>query len=185
MMTSQRSVVVIPARNFGPYAPQLFFPMFAAIRRGAEPVVIEWQDVENVDALESTDVAGWVSEQIGSVITHADPRSTLVIAKSLGSFAAARIGDLALPAIWVTPVLTNPAVVESLRLATAPFLLIGGSSDELWNLELAESLTPHVLEIPGADHGLFVPGPLSRSAQNIGLVAEASETFIDRQVWPD
>jgi hypothetical protein len=159
--------------------------MYAAIRRGAEPIAIEWQNVENVDALESREVAGWVSEQIDSVITNAVQSSTLVIAKSLGSFAAARVGDLALPAIWVTPVLTSPAVVKALRLATAPFLLIGGSRDELWNLELAESLTPHVLEIAGADHGLFVPGPLSRSAQNIGLVAEASETFIDRQVWPD
>jgi hypothetical protein len=40
-----------------------------------------------------------------------------------------------------------------------------------------------VLELKDADHGLFVPGPLSLSAQNISALATATERFLDESVW--
>jgi len=41
-----------------------------------------------------------------------------------------------------------------------------------------------VLEIDGADHGMFVPGPLAASAAVLGQVTTTVENFLDRQVWP-
>jgi hypothetical protein len=91
---------------------------------------------------------------------------------------------LGLPAVWLTPVLTSAWVVDGLRRATAPFLLVGGTADRLWDSGLARELTPYVLEIAGADHGMYVPGRLAASAGVLGEVATAAEDFLDRVVWP-
>ena len=69
-------------------------------------------------------------------------------------------------------------MAEPLARATAPFLLVGGTADDAWDGAAARRLTPHVLEIDGADHGLLVPGPLARSAEVLGRVCTAVERFL-------
>jgi hypothetical protein len=85
--------------------------------------------------------------------------------------------------VWLTPILTDEPAVAALRRATAPFL-IGGTADQFWDGQLARSLTRHVLEIDGADHGMLVPGRLAASAAVPGQVATSVEDFLDRHVWP-
>jgi pimeloyl-ACP methyl ester carboxylesterase len=93
--------------------------------------------------------------------------------------------DRGLCAVWVSPTLRWDWVVRELRRATAPFLLIGGTADEAhWDGALARELTPYVLEIPDANHGLYVPGPLAASAAVLGVMATAVEQFLDDVVWP-
>lgn len=179
-MTDERTVVVLPGRNFGPYVPQLFFAMVAAMRRGARIVAVEWDTTPPTDPAE---VVPWVGQRVESVLNALDPASTLLIAKSLGTFASAAPSTRAFPAVWVTPVLTAPSVSAALAEPRAPFLLAGGTADEFWDPLSARRLTDHVVEFEGADHGLFVPGPLGRSAHNIAELADAVEAFIDVRVW--
>jgi hypothetical protein len=108
----------------------------------------------------------------------------LLIGKSLGTHAASTAADHALPAVWLTPLLTLDRVVDALRRATAPALLVGGTADRFWDGRLAEELSPHVLEVDGADHGMYVPGPLANSAAVLGQVVTAVENFLDDVVWP-
>lgn len=75
-------------------------------------------------------------------------------------------------------------MLDALRRSTAPFLLVGGTADPVWDGAAARALTPHVLELPDADHGLFVPGPLAKSVQNISALATGAERFLDENVWP-
>ncbi|WP_320067230.1 hypothetical protein [Micromonospora sp. RTGN7] len=70
-------------------------------------------------------------------------------------------------------------MAEPLARATAPFLLVGGTGDDSWDGAAARRLSPHVLEIGGADHALLVPGPLARSAEVLGRVCTAVERFLD------
>ena len=80
--------------------------------------------------------------------------STAPFGKSLGTLAASLAADRNLPAIWLTPLLDLPWVIEALARAQAPFLLVGGTADQTWNSKAAHELTTHVLEVRGADHGL-------------------------------
>jgi hypothetical protein len=48
----------------------------------------------------------------------------------------------------------------------------------------ARSITPHVVEVDGVDHGMFVPGELSVSAGVLAQVMSAVELFLDQVVWP-
>ena len=69
--------------------------------------------------------------------------------------------------------------------ATAPFLLVGGTADSMWDSTAARSLSPHVLEIEAANHGLFVPGPLQNTIAVLGRLVSAIDEFLDAIEWPD
>jgi pimeloyl-ACP methyl ester carboxylesterase len=78
--------------------------------------------------------------------------------------------------------LTVPGVA-ALERATAPFLLVGGTADPAWDSTLARRLSRHVLTVEGADHGMYVPGPLSDSIEVLGHVVVAVEKFLDTIEW--
>jgi hypothetical protein len=48
------------------------------------------------------------------------------------------------------------------------------------NSALARELTPHVLEVPDADHGMYVPGPLTDSIAVLAQMVVAVEDFLTK-----
>jgi hypothetical protein len=174
-----REAVVLPGGRYGPYAPLCMYAADAAAARGARIRHVEWRPAYDPEVL-PVDAAGpWVVAQLPDLMD-----GTLLIGKSLGTNAASVAAERGLPAVWLTPLLTSAWVVEALRRATAPALLVGGTADAWWDSELAHELSPHVLEVDGADHRMYVAGPLARSAAVLGQVATAVESFLDEVVWP-
>lgn len=129
------------------------------------------------------DVAGWVRDQVSPLLDAAGG-SPLLIGKSLGTNAATLAAERGLPAVWFTPILTAPWVAAALSQATAPFLLVGGTADAMWDGPLARRLSPHVLEVEDADHGMYVPGPLTDSIAVLGRMVAAMQEFLDAIDWP-
>jgi hypothetical protein len=168
-----REVIVLPGGAYGPYAPLLMYAADAAEARGASIRHVDYRHEPGADP------GPWVLEKLGPVTG-----SPLLIAKSLGTHAAEVAARQNLPGIWLTPVLTSDWVVDALRRATAPMLLVGGTGDKLWDGALARELSPHVFEVDGADHGMYVPGRLAASAAVLGQVATAVEDFLDQVIWP-
>ncbi len=184
-MTGERAAVVVPGLRYSADGPLLMYAGLAVERRGGSVRRIGWTVPEFGDGDdERAWVAARVSEAVDAVVTAAGVAAPVVIGKSLGSLAAPVAADRGLPAVWLTPVLTDGPTVAALRRAAAPCLLIGGTADKVWDGQLAWSLTPHVLEIGGADHGMFVPGRLSESAAVLSQVITAVEDFLDHQAWP-
>jgi pimeloyl-ACP methyl ester carboxylesterase len=184
---SARDVLAIPGRIGGPYTPWVMYPCDAAEVRGATIHPMWWtRDGDPLD-IAADQRAQWVVDQVRPHLDGLD--HPLLIAKSLGTHAALLAAELDLPAVWVTPLIApdqwyGNAITEALRRSSAPFLLIGGTADPSWDGDLARSLTPHVFEAPGADHGLYVPGPLAASAAVLGQMATAVEQFLDDVIWP-
>ncbi|MGC0337249.1 hypothetical protein RKD20_002283 [Streptomyces sp. SLBN-8D4] len=187
---NRRSVVIAPGRVYGPGTSLLMFNREAAARREAFMYPVEWDlgagdlDSDDVDAMIIARVTSAVKE-----LTAVGAGDTVIIAKSLGCRAAPVAAEHSLPAIWFTPFLANSPVAEKiikgLEQSAAPFLLVGGTADEFWDGDIARSLTPHVVEVAGADHSMFVPGrPLKESADVLGEVATAVEQFLDNVAWP-
>jgi pimeloyl-ACP methyl ester carboxylesterase len=180
-----RAAVVAPGRFYGAGAALLMFPALAVERRGGLVRRIAWTIPQ--DAADDAERA-WVADQVGEAVdaisAAAGVAAPVVIGKSLGTLAAPLAASRGLPAVWLTPLLTDEPTLTALRQATAPCLLIGGTADEVWDRELARSVTPHVLEIDGADHGMIVPGRLALSADVLGQVVTAVEDFLDQHVWP-
>jgi pimeloyl-ACP methyl ester carboxylesterase len=130
----------------------------------------------------SEDRQAWVLDHVAPALDRLGG-TPVVIGKSLGSYAAELAARRHLPAVWYTPLLLDDRVVASLRARTAPVLLIGGTADDAWHGDLARSLTPHVCQIEGADHGLTVPGPVAGWAAVLGEVTAAVQRFLDDVVW--
>ncbi|WP_030435604.1 alpha/beta hydrolase [Actinoplanes subtropicus] len=169
--------VVIPGRLFGPGAPLLMYTGDVARSRGAVVHRREWTEKppEGLD-----DYDRWVRAQI-LPLPAGQP---LLIGKSLGTHAAALAAERDLPAVWLTPLLWHPPVVAALARATAPFLLVGGGADPSWDGGAGRRLTPHVFEVPGADHGMYVPGPVTASIAVLAQVVGAMAEFLDEIGWP-
>jgi hypothetical protein len=169
--------VVIPGRMFGAGAPLLMYTGDLAEVRGATVHRHEWTGTppEQPDEYEP-----WVRAQL----TPLPGEQPLLIAKSLGTMAAGLAAERDLPAVWITPLLHRPEVVAALERATAPFLLVGGTADSSWDGVVARRVTPHVFEVPEADHGLYVPGLLTASIAVLARVVDAMAEFLDEIGWP-
>jgi hypothetical protein len=180
-MTS-RTVIVLPGGQYGPASPLPMYAADAAERRGADVVRVWWNEPDRPLTLTEPERGSWVLPQATKAVESVTG-DVLLIGKSLGSYGSVLAADRELPAVWLTPNLTSDWVVDGLRRSTAPFLLVGGTADSLWNSTLARELTPYVLEVPEADHGMYVPGRLAVSAAVLGQVATAVEDFLDQVVW--
>jgi len=165
---------------FGPASGMLMYCGDVAERRGAA-VHRLWWSREPPEPF-APDLETWVSTEVRPLLDAVGGRP-LLIGKSLGTNAAALAAERGLPAVWLTPLLTMPWVAAAMSRATAPMLLVGGTADSVWDGALARRLSPHVLEIEGADHGMCVPGPMVDSIAVLGRMVAAVDEFVD-VCWP-
>jgi len=177
-----RSAVLAPGGNYGADGPLLMYARLAVQHRGGRTHPIVWELSGDPDfSRYRLRVASQVESAVEEV-TAAAGAAPVVIGKSLGSLAAPVAADRGLAAVWFTPLLTDEPTVAALRRATGPCLLVGGTDDRFWDGQAARSLPAEVVEIEGADHGMFVPGRLAASAAALGQVITAVEDFLDH-VW--
>ena len=127
-------------------------------------VILVWDEFLD----RSADPWQWSRERAEAAAAYAG-RVDVVIGKSLTTRACAVAAERSWPAVWLTPLLDDRETVESLRRRTAPALLVGGTEDPLWDGTVAGDLSDHVLELPGADHGLA----RTDQAQEIGSAVAA------------
>jgi hypothetical protein len=152
-----------------------------AQRRGATVHRHSWS--QRITVPWGPQIEGWVRGEVTAVLAGV-AGSPLLIGKSLGTVAAGVAADRALPAVWLTPLLTEPWAVAALGRAGAAFLLVGGTADPYWDGALARRLSRHVLEVEAADHNMYVPGPLTDSIAVLSRVVVAVEEFLDTIAWP-
>ncbi|HEY2790880.1 MAG TPA: alpha/beta hydrolase [Micromonosporaceae bacterium] len=181
---ADRAALIAPGRGYGPDAPLLDYAGRAADNRGATVEAVAWESADEIAAMSADDDSKAICAQVAARLEAIPAARPLLIGKSLGSHAASVAADRDLPAVWITPLLHREWVIDGMRAATQPFLLIGGTADRTWFGDVARSLSPYVLEIDGANHGMFVPGRLADSAAVLGRVATAVEDFLDQVVWP-
>ncbi|MEJ3744015.1 alpha/beta hydrolase [Actinomycetes bacterium KLBMP 9797] len=174
--------VVIPGGLYGPSSGMMMYAGDVPERRGATVHRHTWSGQPRRPPLRP-EVEDWVRGQVTPLLDAIEGRP-LLIGKSLGTNAAAIAAERRLPAVWLTPLLHLPWVVAALDRATAPFLLVGGTADQSWDSAVARRLTPHVFEVQDADHGMYVPGPLTDSIAILGQMITAIEDFLDKINWP-
>jgi hypothetical protein len=102
----------------------------------------------------------------------------VIIAKSLGTYAAALAAERELPAIWLTPLLHIEPIAEAITRNPAPALLVGGTRDPSWSPQVADATGKTLVTIEDGDHGLRPPGRLQAYANALGAVGTAMEDFL-------
>jgi hypothetical protein len=161
------TAVVLPGAKLGGM-PAVWFAFEPLVAAGWRVVLVWW---ELLPEDREADAWAWTAERAEAAVAYAGG-ADLLIGKSLGVYGLARDE---LPAVALTPNLGDPELVEALRTRGGPLLLAGGTADPMWDGGLARSLSPDVLELPGADHGL------ARTADG-PQVGEAVERFSVRRL---
>jgi hypothetical protein len=127
--------------------PALWYA-FAPLYEEGWRIVLVWDEFRD----RSQDAGDWVRRRAKAAAEFAGG-VRLLIAKSLTTLAAPLAADFAWPAVWLTP-LFDDETTPHLRRRSAPALFVGGTADPMWDGALARELSPDVLELDGADHGL-------------------------------
>lgn len=157
-----RRVIVLPGRAYPIEAPLLFWAAYGLLEDGWFVQAVSWQGPP-LDA-------GFVQGALRKALSEAPAADqTLVVAKSLGTLAAGAAAGLGLPAVWLTPILTDSIVAQSLSSYPARQLVIGGSADPGWPAN-APHPTGEVMYVDGADHGMHVGGVRSSNAVHMDVV---------------
>jgi len=172
--------VLVPGVGYTTQGPLLSFAGVALSRRGIDAHHVSWQLPSGLDrAGQLRFVIDQVSAALDTVAAQAPGATPVIVAKSIGTLAAPLAAERGLPAIWLTPLVKLDFVADAIRRSTAPALLVGGTADSLWDGAVARDTGRQVLEVPDADHVMYVPGPLRESARVLGEIATAIEEFLD------
>jgi hypothetical protein len=157
---------LVPGRGYPAVAPLLYFAQYALLQHGWS-VRHLWWDPPPYEDDEQT--AAWVREQVQAAMpTPGGEGRVLVVAKSLGTFAAPLVAERGYEAVWLTPLLELPLLVDAMEANPARQLLVGGVADFAWDVDVAARLAEQgcdVLELPDADHGMMAPGDVVRGAE--------------------
>jgi len=169
-----RCVVLLPGVRYFSQAPLLWFAREAAQARGWSAVEVDERAPGDQEPFE------WMRAQARRALEATEADLVVVVGKSLGSAAAPLVSERGLPAVWLTPLLTRPDVVEALAGATAPALAIGSPDDPSWGEgELPDNSALEALELAGLDHSLQVDGDPLASLDVLRTVTERIGAFLD------
>jgi hypothetical protein len=170
-----RCAVLLPGVAYFSQAPLLWFAREAVQAHG-------WSVLELTErAPAREDPVAWMRDRARRALEAAGESATsvAVIGKSLASTTA----DLAAgrPAVWLTPLLSRPEVVDAVEASDAPALLVGSPADPTWG----DGEVPHrdgleVLELDGLDHSLQVEGDPAASLDVLARVTSHVGDFIAR-----
>ena len=170
----------MPGRAYPAPAPLLSLAAEALSDHNAQVETIEWLIPDGFFAADNTEsfVRTYVAAALHRLSERAPGATPVVVAKSLGSYAAALVAERSLPAIWLTPVLTDESVAAAITRSTAPALLVGGSADGVWSPAAAAATGKAVVTVESGDHRLRVPGRLRAYTDVLGDVGTAIEEFL-------
>ena len=167
-----RCAVLLPGQVYLSQAPLLWFAREAVHARGWSVLDVDERAPDDQEPFE------WMRGQAERALGVAgDAEHVLVVGKSLGSAAAPLVSG---PAVWLTPLLIRPEVVEALRSTGSPTLLVGSPDDPTWgNGTVPDNEALEVLELPGLDHSLQVSRDPRASLDVLATVTERVGAFLD------
>ncbi|HET8665074.1 MAG TPA: hypothetical protein VFM08_12220 [Nocardioides sp.] len=170
------TAVLVPGRGYSPQAPLLFFTGLALAQHGWR-VEHHWWDPPKHESDAQT--LAWVRAEVEGALPASG--RALLVGKSLGTWAAPLAAERELPAIWLTPILDQPEIVDAIRANPAPQLLLGGSADAFWDRAVAADLageTRTVVEVPDVDHAMLLPGDVVRGVEAHVEAARAVDDWL-------
>lgn len=165
--------VLLPGQTYPTTMPLLTFAGHAVRQRGWRVRAVSWIAPE----LDPTSTIDWVGTQLELAIGDYEG-PVLVVGKSLGTCGADYASQRGWPAIWLTPLLHMPEVVAAMTRNPGRQLLVGGTQDPAWDVDTAHKISSDVLQVEGADHGMFTHDAV-RSAEFHVDVTRAIAQWLD------
>jgi dienelactone hydrolase len=184
--------LILPGLLYTCDKPLLYYPTQLLQWRGADVLQL-WRDYSDQY---STSVSR--EEQAGSIMSDCqalleagrsqkDYAGYILVGKSLGTIGLAyllsQLAGETVAAIWLTPLLQQPRLVQAAANASAPGLFIAGSGDPNYDADamarIRQTTGAESLIIRGADHSMEIRGDMTRSLFAMQKVLQGIADFLD------
>ena len=165
--------IVLPGREYTADGPLLFFAAETARHHGWDVRQVWWDAPARGGG---TNEVAWVEHQLDAALDGHTGR-VLLVAKSLGTLAAARAASLHVPAAWLTPLLTVAEAAAPLLSYPAPQLVVIGRDDPFLDHDVLDAL-PGTHQVVEGDHVLRVPGDPAAMVASHAEVVRALDAWL-------
>lgn len=171
--------VLVPGAGYRVESPLLYWPAEQLRDRGWQVQAVRWTD----DDEPGDDPHGFAARAVQQAFAESPPADhRLIVAKSFGTFSIPWAEEDQVPAIWLTPILTDEVIRRTLTETKKPDLLIGGSKDKSWATDELSGTAATFVDILNANHSLEVPNDWRASLAAHVQVLTAIERFLTNRL---
>ena len=187
--------VILPGLNYTCDMPLLYYPAKILMGRGADILQVHSDyTIPIYRSANRQNQAVWLATDAQAALragrSQGDYRQLVLIGKSIGSLALASLvsmdPELPAVAVWLTPLLTQPRLVESAANSRLPGLFVASRSDPTFDGaaldRIKERVPTDVLLFDGANHSLEIPGDAFQSLEILRQVLQGLQSFLDQHL---
>ncbi|MCT9871920.1 hypothetical protein [Paenarthrobacter aurescens] len=167
--------VLLPGSGYPVHGPVLFWVGELLAAMGWHVQAVRWTP-DDEPGSDPHAFAARAAEHAFAAAPSAHQR--LVVAKSFGTLAIPWAEETQTAGIWLTPLLTDMTVRETIGHTDKADLFIGGSEDKLWDGGRKSESAGTFVEVPGADHSLQIPDDWRASQELQAGVFGTIEEFV-------
>jgi hypothetical protein len=195
--SSQKLTIIFPGLHYSCDKPLLYYAALAALQAGMDVLQVKTDYTTGEFQLAAREQrAAWILTDAHAALQgglqQGHYTTLLLIGKSIGTLAMAGLLKIEtnsqLAAIWLTPLLNQPLLVDAALSFTGRSLYVGGTADDTFIPEVLSSIeqstNSSVYKAPGANHSLEIPGDINQSLVILAEVVKALEGFINKVVNP-
>jgi hypothetical protein len=168
------TAVVLPGGGYSVQGPLLYWSAELLLQLGWRVIAVTWPPQIRAEA----EPRRGVEAELDAVAATIGGDPDLVVGKSLGSHALPWTLRHDVPGVWLTPVLTDPAVNAALARAGSSHLAIGGAIDPMWAPAATLRTEAALATIDGADHSILIPGDWNESMRTHLAVMAVIEAHV-------
>jgi len=188
--------VLLPGLNYSTRLPLLHYPrglLLNEVKADVLQVDYEYHRIPGFLDLpapvRNARMEGDILAVLEAALQQRPYRRLILVGKSLGTLGislvlphlASRFPG-AIRCAWLTPLLTDAALVDAVRQVQPASLFAAGTADPYYRADVLEELCTvtggRAVLVPGADHGLEIPGDVERSLDVLRQVILAVKVFV-------
>ncbi len=187
--------LILPGLNYTCDMPLLYYPAKLLMGRRADVLQVHSDYTTSIfQTADRQKQAVWLATDAKAALRAGQTQDTyshlVLIGKSIGTLALASLvtEEFGLPAvaIWLTPLLIQPRLVESAASSQLPGLFIASRADPTFDASALEHISrqaaAEVLLFENANHSLEIPGDVFRSLDILRQVNHGLQSFFDQHI---
>jgi hypothetical protein len=187
--------VILPGLNYTCDMPLLYYPAKLLMGRGADVLQVHSNYTTTIfQTADRQKQAIWLAADARAALrtgrTQGDYSHVVLIGKSIGTLALASLvtAEMNLPgvAVWLTPLLIQPRLVESAASSRLPGLFVASRADPTFDASALEHIrrqaSAETLLFEGANHSLEIPGNALQSLEILRQVIHGLQSFLEQHI---